>query len=124
MVPILEIIDGPLDGLQFRLYDNSDIGFDNRNAIILNHDRTISGSHACVDIEGRDWLLSDVKSSNGTYINNQKLKPFKKTPLTDKCFFCIGATIVQFYHLHESKYQYMPVYICCFIDHSSSSIEP
>jgi pSer/pThr/pTyr-binding forkhead associated (FHA) protein len=104
MRPVIEVIDGPLDGLQFCLQGNSDIGKDKRNAISIYHDGTISRFHACVDLEGRDWLLSDTKSSNGTRIDNKKLLPFEKYPLTDNCYFCLGATIIQFYYIPDEKY--------------------
>jgi len=106
MIPILEIIEGPLDGLQFKLTDSSDIGFNNRNAIIFYHDQTVSKYHACIDLEGPDWFLVDLESRNGTYINYSlgRLKPYKKFQLTNNCFFCIGATIVQFFFIHENEF--------------------
>ena len=44
------------------------IGRDSANDIVLT-DRSVSGKHAVVRLIGDEWVLADLESRNGTYIN-------------------------------------------------------
>lgn len=47
---------------------NNDLRFD------LQKDREMSGSHAEVYSEGRDFVIKDLDSTNGTYVNGQRIQ--------------------------------------------------
>ena len=47
------------------------IGRDSSNDIVLA-DRSVSGHHAVVRLIGSEWVLSDLESRNGTFINGQQ----------------------------------------------------
>ena len=55
-----------------RLKDRSDLVFDNR---------AVGKVHAMIEREGDAWLLTDLDSRNGTYVNNIRLEPRAAKPL-------------------------------------------
>ncbi len=56
------------------------LGRGRQNDVVLE-DPNVSGRHAQF-VWGRDgWLVEDLNSSNGTYLNGQRLPPRKATPL-------------------------------------------
>ena len=72
MARLLATIDGQLytypinaTGLQ--------IGRSRQNAIVLNHPH-VSRNHAVLEVKGRDILLRDLNSSNGTFVNGLRVK--------------------------------------------------
>ncbi len=60
--------------------------------IVLN-DPEVSRRHARIEIRGTSYTLRDLKSTNGTYINE---KHIQAAPLEDKTEFRIGSTILMF----------------------------
>ena len=50
------------------------IGRDTSNDIVLT-DRSVSGKHAVVRLIGADWVLADLDSRNGTFVNDQAVSP-------------------------------------------------
>jgi len=91
----LEVISGPMDGLIYYLKnDIITIGRDETNDFQLSLDLTIGRKHAKIIKENGEYWIEDQNSTNGTYINNQKIK--SKEKLTEDIIFMIGLTEIQF----------------------------
>lgn len=41
----------------------------------------VSRQHSCLALKGTTWLIDDLKSMNGTYVNEEKVQPGKPVPL-------------------------------------------
>ncbi|MGF1511338.1 MAG: adenylate/guanylate cyclase domain-containing protein [Myxococcota bacterium] len=69
------------DGLvtEFTLEGPTTLGRHPRNRIRLN-DREISKEHARIEPRGSDWLIHDLNSSNGTYLNNRRVHEARLRP--------------------------------------------
>jgi eukaryotic-like serine/threonine-protein kinase len=61
------------------------------NDIILD-DNKVSRHHARIDFDGRDYRVTDMKSSNGTFLANVKLLPEKPEIWTPEKMLRIGDT--------------------------------
>ncbi|GFU46447.1 hypothetical protein TNCV_1280921 [Trichonephila clavipes] len=53
-------------------------------------DAKISRNHCCLKHIGKNWILTDLKSSNGTYSGNKRLKPKTSYTLRNGSMFSIG----------------------------------
>ena len=84
----MEIVLGNMAGKIFTIDSSgATIGRVGDNRIILN-DNTVSAHHARISYEGGSFQITDLGSSNGTYINGNKISSFR---ITDGCSFKIGA---------------------------------
>lgn len=64
---------GPTPGAMFTLEgDQIDIGRDSTNEIVIN-DAEISRRHARLTFQGGKYVLEDLGSTNGTFVNGQRL---------------------------------------------------
>ena len=61
------------------------LGRDGECALCFEHS-SISRKHARLEREGQDWLLTDLNSSNGTYVQGVALKPQRRRSLGDYPF--------------------------------------
>ncbi len=59
-------------GESFKLSDNTNIGRGEGNDIVLN-DPAVSTEHAKVKFENEKFVLYDLASTNGTYVNGNKI---------------------------------------------------
>ncbi|MDX1882421.1 FHA domain-containing protein [Mycolicibacterium sp. 120270] len=57
----------PLEGPRMTL------GKASTNAVMLDHDPTVSRLHAILENHGAAWSIRDVGSRNGTYVNGEKI---------------------------------------------------
>jgi len=65
----------------FIIYDNKDypiqnntiIGRENYLSEILQNYKTVSRTHAKFLYDGEDWYIQDLSSTNGTYVNGEKI---------------------------------------------------
>lgn len=71
--PSLRVISGPLAGCTLKLKAGLVLGRDSSCDLSLPEDPGISRKHARVDFDGRSWILTDLQSSNGTYLNAVRL---------------------------------------------------
>ncbi|NYI25192.1 FHA domain-containing protein FhaB/FipA [Aeriscardovia aeriphila] len=72
---MLVIIDGPHAGATFPLdQGNITLGRSTHNTIVLD-DEYVSGHHArvCQDPQSGQWVVEDLGSTNGTYINESRM---------------------------------------------------
>lgn len=65
----LAVLNGPLFGTRFPLGDGVNIGVNPQNDIVLQ-DRLASRRHARIERQGNVYMLVDLGSTNGTYLND------------------------------------------------------
>lgn len=87
----LEVLSGPLDGHVFQFTSTSDIGREGK--VKLGIDRFVSRRHAVVDIQGATVFLEDLASTNGTFIDDERLDG--RTQLSNGKVFRVGRTWLQ-----------------------------
>ena len=77
----LIVLDGLDSKKEYLLRSRNILGRNHECSFILK-DKGISGTHCKIDkINARDYMISDLQSSNGTYINNRKIcGDFSKIP--------------------------------------------
>ena len=73
-------ITGPTH-LIFDLQEKTRLGRSEPNDIILNSD-SVSRFHAEINYDGNNYIITDLNSENGTFINNQRIR--KATVLKDE----------------------------------------
>src|SRR5947209_16325165 len=74
MIPKLLAISGPLRGSEFPLQSGEfAIGRESSNAIWLEHS-SVSARNCAVRVEEGRYILSDIDSRNGTFVNNVPVK--------------------------------------------------
>jgi pSer/pThr/pTyr-binding forkhead associated (FHA) protein len=86
----------PLQGSQrgelFTLTPHSSMGTDPTCTVVL-HDKFMSSKHAEIKAEGGVWVLKDLGSTNGTYVNDKRVD---KHELVDNDFIKFGGSLVKF----------------------------
>ncbi|CAN4127678.1 unnamed protein product [Withania somnifera] len=92
--PILHLImeKGPLSGqnLDYKPGSKIRIGRVARGNTILIKDEGISSKHLCIQFESGFWVINDLGSSNGTFLNKIAIDPSRPTKLTDGDVIKIG----------------------------------
>jgi signal transduction histidine kinase len=92
-VASLFVIQGRDQGRRFELNKPAlGIGRDTGNLIQL-HDTEVSRRHAEIRQNGNDWMLVDLNSSNGTFVNSE---PVGERPLKSGDRLQIGRTLLIF----------------------------
>lgn len=92
MLAWLVPIEGPQRGELFTLAPNSSIGTDPGCTVVLM-DQYMSSHHAEIRAEGGTWILEDKGSTNGTYVNDQRID---RQELVDNDFVKFGGSQVKF----------------------------
>lgn len=87
----LEVLSGPLDGHIFQFNSTSDIGREGKLKVAV--DRFISRRHAIVEISGVTVTLEDLESTNGTFVDDQRVEG--RIELKNGKTFRIGRTWLQ-----------------------------
>ena len=87
------VLQGPDKGQRFRVKQDRDTILIGRasDATPLT-DYTVSRRHAELKRSGRSWMLDDLRSANGTYLNEKRLE--RPTRLKDGDKIRMGATIL------------------------------
>ncbi|MFQ5408493.1 MAG: FHA domain-containing protein, partial [Anaerolineales bacterium] len=93
--PFLRVITGPVVDRVYQLGLATSIGASPENDIVLADDY-VSGMHARIDREGVDYLLRDLKSTNGTIVNDRELTPYVPHTLTPGDVIEVGDTRLEF----------------------------
>ena len=79
----LRLMKSPLN-LEMRIGSKPfTIGKKNTCDGVINNNKMISRHHCRINREGQQFFITDLKSSNGTYLNNNQLMPNSKVRLTD-----------------------------------------
>lgn len=96
-MPTLHVLQGPDKGRTYETFDESNIIGRCSDQISLS-DNGSSRQHAEIKPDGDGWVLIDLKSSNGTYLNGQRvLAPMS---LRDGDQIKIGGTLLVFSSKH------------------------
>ena len=88
---------GPTPGASFILEgDQLTVGRDATNEIVIN-DAEISRRHARLTFQGGKYVLEDLGSTNGTFVNRgPRLLPGNKHPLKHGDEIIVGKTFLKF----------------------------
>ncbi|PRQ20083.1 putative transcription factor interactor and regulator FHA-SMAD family [Rosa chinensis] len=81
----LELLKGPREGetLEYRPRSKVRIGRVVRGNNLAIRDSGISTNHLIIEFESGKWMIRDLGSSNGTIVNDTKLKPDTPLELND-----------------------------------------
>ena len=91
----LVALDGSHKGEDFRIREGQNaIGSDSGCEIVLN-DSTISGRHASLRYREGKFFLTDLDSTNGTYLNDNK-EPIAREELKDNDLIRFGDVRLKF----------------------------
>jgi two-component system cell cycle response regulator len=90
--PALIVMSGKRVGERASVQGNMLIGRET-DATLMLPDQGVSGRHAMLEDQGGTWALVDLKSTNGTYVNGQRVTEVELKH-GDKIVF--GTTIVRF----------------------------
>ncbi len=71
----IEIADGPFAGNCYQLNEGEclTVGRTSKSQCVLSHDNYLSGLHFQIDLSARGCVLRDANSSNGTFVNDQRV---------------------------------------------------
>ena len=96
--PYLTIESGPGAGSEIHISGNVLVlGRDETSDYAIPHER-ISRRHAQISLEDGRWLLTDLKSKNGTLVNNQKVE---SGLLNDGDRIQLAAQAILVFHLDD-----------------------
>lgn len=96
----LHVVNGSLKGKEIMVLPHTVIGRAPGNAISINDDRA-SRQHAEIRKNGDGYVLADLKSGNGTYLNDEKLA--RPAHLRDGDRIRVGSTEFQFFTQPQVK---------------------
>lgn len=85
-------LQGPLRGELFALTPNSVVGTDPECDVVLV-DKFMSSRHAEIKVENGAWIVADLGSTNGTYVNDKRVD---RQELIDNDFIKFGSSLVKF----------------------------
>jgi len=89
------LLDGNDKGKDFRIRDGQNmLGSDPGCDIVINHP-TISGRHASLRAKEGKFFLSDLDSTNGTYLNKDD-KAISREEINDNDQFRLGEVTLKF----------------------------
>ncbi|MBI3470380.1 MAG: sigma 54-interacting transcriptional regulator [Candidatus Solibacter usitatus] len=90
---------GPLDGVVFPLEDSLSVGRDGSNTLAID-DQALSRRHCAIEPHGETWVLRDLDSRNGSYINGA---PVRERVLEHGDRIRVGRSVFQFLAGSESS---------------------
>ena len=89
-------MSGEQKGEDFRLHEGKNTVGSAADSQILLRDSTVSGQHASVRFEEGKFTVTDLDSSNGTYLNDKKIA---REELNDNDMIRFGEVTVKFKRL-------------------------
>ena len=91
---VLTVIQGPEKGRRFELPDHEPQQIGRSGESLPLSDKTISRRHAELTPDGGKWVLRDLGSSNGTYVNGVRLATARTLQMGDQVR--AGTTLIVF----------------------------
>ncbi len=91
-MPSLLVLQGPDKGTRYRPAKGGGLLLGRANEEMPLTDFTVSRRHAEVRQSGRGWLIEDLRSANGTYLNGKRLE--RPTRLKDGDQVRMGGTLL------------------------------
>lgn len=85
-------LQGPQRGELFALSPKTLVGTDPECDVVLQ-DKFMSAQHAEIKVEGGAWIVADLGSTNGTYVNDKRVD---RQELIDNDFVKFGSSLVKF----------------------------
>ena len=76
------------------------------NDLVLDHQK-VSKFHAYFNETGSDWFITDGNSSNGTFVNGERLKPGDRTPIGDNTDLSFSQFLSYRFVLPGSMYEHI-----------------
>lgn len=77
------------------------IGRDNSNDVVIDNDKRVSRQHCQITLQGTDFIIEDLKSKNGTFVNGWKI--MSKTKLKPDDVVKVGDTKLDWFrYFNES----------------------
>jgi pSer/pThr/pTyr-binding forkhead associated (FHA) protein len=98
-MPVLTILNGSREGAEVS-FDGDEIFIGNgkdESCTVAMADAGVSRRHARIARKGDGWMIEDIGSSNGTFVNFKKRAQGEQTDLADKDILFIGRTVVKFW---------------------------
>lgn len=89
---LVAISRGPQRGELFTLQPATTVGTDPTCTVVLQ-DSYMSSRHCEIKAEGGIWVLRDLKSTNGTYVNDRRVEQHE---LVDNDFIKVGQSVLKF----------------------------
>ena len=86
------VLQGPDKGQRFRMAEDKPVLMGRASKAVPLTDYTVSRRHAELRYAGQDWVLEDLKSANGTYLNGKRLE--RPTRLKDGDQIRMGGTLL------------------------------
>lgn len=86
-------LQGPQRGELFTLGSQTVVGKDPSACTLVLQDSFLSSRHAEIKIEAGSWILKDMGSTNGTYVNDKRVD---KQELVDNDFIKFGQFLCKF----------------------------
>jgi hypothetical protein len=76
------------------LQPDTSLGTQRGNTVTLR-DRYVSGRHARLRWDGVSWWVEDLNSTNGTFVNHQRLNPNNPTAITAGSVLQVGDVVFE-----------------------------
>ena len=70
---VIAATDNDAPGKVYIISASLSIGRNEHNDIVIN-DSFVSSEHACITVRKHSYLLTDLASTNGTYVNDRKIE--------------------------------------------------
>ena len=102
----LAVLNGPRKGHEFHLKDDVFIGRDGTRCQVVLESPAVSGLHARIKREEGQFILHDLGSTNGTFVNEEQVY---RHPLSDKDRLQLGETQLMFIEVQEKETQATPM---------------
>jgi hypothetical protein len=95
LVGWLVVMDGDQKGEDFRLRDGQNTVGSAPDSDVFLHDQTISAKHASIRYKDGKFFLSDLDSSNGTFVNGLE-ECVARVELNDSDILRLGGVTLKF----------------------------
>jgi len=86
-------LQGPELGRTYPLADDVSILGRQHDSTVCLLGRAVSRHHARITHQNNEWVVEDLDSSNGTFLNGQRLTPNTPAPLTERDSLQIGPYV-------------------------------